>query len=113
MQSRFLCLTTRWFTSPPPLRLRKGPLDTLAAAYWVLQPTQRKERITRSLRWHAKNMKDAENPVGRLSLPGHRALEDELLKLDAVAERHSIDTSMVRRRVHKHRDGQLRRAVRA
>jgi hypothetical protein len=79
-----------------PASLARGALETLATAYWVLQPSQRNERISRALRWHAKNMKDAETAVGNLALPGHKALEDKLVKLDAVAVRRSLDAKAVR-----------------
>jgi hypothetical protein len=79
-----------------PASLARGALETLAAAYWVLQPTQRDERVTRSLRWHTKNMRDAEAAVGDLKLPGHTPLEEKLLKLDAVAAMRSLDTKRIR-----------------
>ncbi len=80
-----------------PASLARGALETLAAAYWVLQPAQRNERVTRSLRWHAKNMKDAETAVGHLNLPRHILLETKLAKLDAVAGKLSLDTKQIRR----------------
>ncbi len=79
-----------------PASLARGALETIAAAYWILQPAQRDERVTRSLRWHAKNMRDAEAAVGALKLPGHTPLEQKLLKLDAVANRRSLDTKTIR-----------------
>ena len=79
-----------------PASLARGALETLAAAFWVLQPTRRDERVTRSLRWHAKNMRDAEAAVGDLNLPGHRPLEEKLLKLDVVAAKRSLDTMAIR-----------------
>lgn len=80
-----------------PASLARGALETLATAYWVLQPAQRDERVTRSLRWHAKNMKDAETAVGHLKLSGHPPLEEKLAKLDAVAAKRSLDTKQIRR----------------
>jgi hypothetical protein len=79
-----------------PASLARGALETLAAAYWVLQPAQRDERVTRSLRWHAKNMRDAETAVGDLELPGHTPLEEKLSKLDAVAAKRSLDIKTIR-----------------
>jgi hypothetical protein len=90
-----------------PASLARGALETLAAAYWVLQPAQRDERVTRSLRWHAKNMRDAETAVGDLELPGHTPLEEKLSKLDAVAAKRSLDIKTVPRRLHKHRDREM------
>ncbi len=79
-----------------PASLARGALETLATAYWILQPAQRSDRVTRSLRWHAKNMKDAETAVGHLKLFGHPPLEDKLAKLDAVAAKRSLDTKLIR-----------------
>ena len=79
-----------------PASLARGALETLAAAYWVLQPAQRDERVTRSLRWHAKNMRDAETAVGDLELPGHTPLEEKLSKLDVVAAKRSLNIKTIR-----------------
>lgn len=79
-----------------PASLARGALETLAAAYWVLAPTQRNDRVERALRWHAKNMRDAETAVGELQLAGHPPLESKLVKLDAVAARRQINPRTVR-----------------
>lgn len=94
--AKVLIVDNRVLHIAAPASLARGALETLAAAYWVLQPGQRDERICRALRWHAKNMKDAETAVGYLELAGHPPLEDKLQKLDVVAARRSIDTKIVR-----------------
>lgn len=78
-----------------PASLARGALETLAAAYWVLQPAQRDERVSRSLRWHAKNMKDAEIALGHLELPGHPPLAKKLAILDAVAAKRTLDLKTI------------------
>jgi hypothetical protein len=70
-----------------PSSLARGALETFATAFWILQPTQRNERVTRSLRWHAKNMHDAEVTVGGLALAGHIPLKDKFARLDLVANK--------------------------
>lgn len=80
-----------------PASLARGALEVLATAYWVLQPTSRDRRVCRALRWHAKNMNDAETAVEPLGLPVHVPLEDKLEKLDAVAARRSLDACNIRR----------------
>lgn len=79
-----------------PASLAKGALETLSAAFWVLNPEAGEERVTRALRWHAKNMKDGETATKQLSLPGYVPLETKLSKLDAVAIRHGLDTREIR-----------------
>ncbi len=80
-----------------PASLARGALENLAAAFWVLHPGTRDERVTRALRWHAQNMKDANAAAAGLNLPGHKALEDKLQQLDGVAAKRSLDTKAVRR----------------
>ena len=79
-----------------PASLARGALETLAAAYWIVGPAQRDERITRALRWHAKNIQDADNAVGSLQLSGHQPLEQKLTKLDSVAAKRGLDPKIVR-----------------
>jgi hypothetical protein len=76
--------------------LARGALETLAAAYWVLDPVRRDERVTRALRWHAKNMRDAEKAAGHLRLPAHQPLESKLAKLDSIAAKRGLDPKIVR-----------------
>jgi len=78
-----------------PSSLARGALETFAAAYWILQPTQRNERVTRSLRWHARNMNDAETAVGDRKLPGHMPLKEKLAELDTVAKERSLNISAI------------------
>lgn len=80
-----------------PASLARAALETLAAAYWVLQPSLRDERIARSLRWHAQNMKDQEKAIGHLALPGNMPIAPKLAKLDAVAAKRSLDTKVIRK----------------
>jgi hypothetical protein len=80
-----------------PSSLARGALETLSAAYWILHPRQRNERVTRALRWHAKNMQDAERATGNLNLQGHVQLDIKLAKLDAIALNRGLDTKPIRR----------------
>ena len=78
-----------------PSSLARGALETFATAFWILQPTQRNERVTRSLRWHAKNMHDAEVAVGERDLAGHIPLKEKLARLDVVANKRSLDLGAI------------------
>lgn len=66
--------------------LIRGALENLAAAYWILHPEDRKERVERALRWWAKNYKDQHTAiVGYPEIGG--ALRDVTLpKVVAVGE---------------------------
>lgn len=73
-----------------PFSLSRGALENFTAAFWVLHPNSRDERITRSLRWHAKNFLDQDKAVEGLSLPGHTPLASKIAKIQAVADRRGI-----------------------
>lgn len=78
-----------------PFSLVRGSLENLAAAYWILHPKKRNERIEHALRWHAKNFHEqhlAYEPLGRSD---EAKREAKLVKLEAIAKRRGI-TSYVR-----------------
>jgi len=79
-----------------PSSLARGALENLAAAYWVLGPSGRDERVTRALRWHAKNMKDGNTALAPLGLPGITPVDDKLKKLYAVGAKRGIDEKAIR-----------------
>src|SRR3954451_8752379 len=51
-----------------PSSLARGALENFAAAYWILGPESRTDRIERQLRWHAKNFKDGSKAANRISV---------------------------------------------
>lgn len=73
-----------------PSSLARGALENFAAAYWVLGPEGRDERVERALRWYAKNFRDGDKATGLLNLPGAVAVEDKLQRLYAVGANRSI-----------------------
>jgi hypothetical protein len=77
-----------------PFSLSRGALENFAAAFWILHPNGRNDRIERALRWYAKNFKDQERAVGSLALQGHTPLEGKLQKLEAIAAKRGITTSI-------------------
>ena len=77
-----------------PFSLSRGALENFAAAFWILHPINRNDRIERTLRWHVKNFKDQEKAVSGLVLPGHRPLEPKLQKLEAIATQRKITTKL-------------------
>ena len=79
-----------------PWTLARVALETFSAAYWILQPAKRNERVTRALRWHAQNMRDSEKATDALGVPGHVSLKSKLAKLDVVAAGRSLDARAAR-----------------
>lgn len=76
--------------------LIRGSLENLAAAYWMLHPTRRNDRIERTLRWHAKNFKDQATALQPVGLADESTREAKLTKLDAIAVQRGIAASDVR-----------------
>ncbi len=79
-----------------PSSLARGALETLSAAYWMLHPVSRDERVTRALRWQAQNMRDADKAVRARNLAGHLSLDDKLASLDEVAAKRALDRKAIR-----------------
>lgn len=96
-----------------PSALARGALENFSAAYWVLGPKSRDDRIERALRWQAKNFKDGAKATASFNLPGAVALEDKLRKLSAIGRTRSIPESKGDpRHLHQHRGGEVRRGQR-
>lgn len=77
-----------------PFSLTRGALENFSAAYWILHPTTRNDRIERALRWQAKNFKDGNTAISEFALPNQTPLETKLLKLDAVAQNRGITANI-------------------
>ena len=73
-----------------PATLARGALETLAAAYWVLGPKERDERVARALRWHVKNMWDSNTALKPRGLT-RRPLDEMLKRVLAVADRRGLE----------------------
>lgn len=76
--------------------LIRGSLENLAAAYWMLHPTRRNDRIERTLRWHAKNFKDQATALQPVGLADESTREAKLSRLGAIAVQRGIVVSDVR-----------------
>jgi len=78
-----------------PSSLARGALENFAAAYWVLGPINRQERLERALRWHYQNVRDQHTALDvRLQLQSTR--EEQFAKLDSVAIQNSLDPKPLR-----------------
>ncbi|HVT64630.1 MAG TPA: hypothetical protein VHD81_05725 [Mycobacteriales bacterium] len=94
--AKVLVVDARLLHVAAPSSLARGAIENFAAAFWVLGPRRRVERVERALRWYAKNYKDQHNaahPIGR-STPGER--DANLNKLYAVGAKHGIDNKVIR-----------------
>jgi hypothetical protein len=66
--------------------LARGALENFGTAFWVLHPTEPTERITRALRWMAKNFKDKANFHRALLKKDDPSKTENLAKVQQVAE---------------------------
>jgi hypothetical protein len=75
--------------------LVRGSLENLSVAFWILHPTQRNDRIERTLRWHARNFHDQRLALEPIGLADAASQGDKLAKLDAIATPRGISTTSV------------------
>src|SRR5688572_8074481 len=68
-----------------PASLARVALENAATAVWVLGPTSREERVIRTLRWYARNFRDADTAVSGLNQPDYQPLKERLDRVGAVA----------------------------
>lgn len=66
--------------------LIRGALENFAAAFWVLHPAQRTDRIERALRWAVKNGKYEALALTEANLPNNTQVDvDQVVDLAAAA----------------------------
>lgn len=73
-----------------PFSLTRGALENFAMAAWVLNGQTQAERVSRALRWQAKNVKDSDRATSGKGIPGSRPIAERWGRLDEVADRHSL-----------------------
>lgn len=95
--AKVLVIDQRILHVAAPSSLARGALENFAAAYWILSPRNRRERITRALRWHAQNFKDSDSATKPLGPPAYSSLEGKMQKLYAVGAPLSIDEKAIKR----------------
>ena len=66
--------------------LIRGAIENLAAAYWVLHPSDRNQRVIRALRWMAKNYKDQNTAITDHPQAGGAPWAETLPKLLAIGQ---------------------------
>jgi hypothetical protein len=71
--------------------LIRGALENFAAAFWVLHPLDRSDRIEHALRWMVKNFKDQDKATAELNLPNYVPLDANLDKVVAVGEQAACE----------------------
>ncbi|MGV0749944.1 hypothetical protein [Mycolicibacter minnesotensis] len=70
-------------------------MENLAAAFWILHPTPRNDRIEHTLRWHARNFNEQLIAMDDLGLSDESTREAKLAKLDVVATSRGISPATV------------------
>jgi hypothetical protein len=78
----------------PPWSLARTAIENLATGFWILHPTSRQERVTRTLRWHYRNLRDQEEAL-RPIMPAFDPPEARIQKLSRVATGNSIEMKAV------------------
>lgn len=79
-----------------PFTLARGALETLTAAFWILHPSRRDDRVTRALRWHMKNFTDQNTALSNLEGSGYDGVEVRKASLFEVADRRGIPSSDIK-----------------
>jgi hypothetical protein len=79
-----------------PNSLARGALENFAAAYWILGPNQRNERVSRTLRWYAKNVKDQHTALLSLGMSDDQRRDAKLDALAAIAKERSAPGNVIR-----------------
>ncbi|WHT21884.1 hypothetical protein N8J89_12725 [Crossiella sp. CA-258035] len=68
-----------------PATLARGALECAATAVWIASPASRDERLTRTLQWQVKNIKDGDQAATSAGIAVPTPLEDRLDKVKNVA----------------------------
>lgn len=69
-----------------PYTLVRGALENAATALWIVHPSSRPERITRTLRWYANDARDGDTAKRAVGLPlGGKPLREHIAELGGIA----------------------------
>ena len=82
-----------------PYSLVRGALESFAAAYWMLGPDDRQERVLRTLRWQYQNERDQETALADLDIAGLRSHADRLGSIVVVGEGLALNRRAIEERV--------------
>lgn len=94
--AKLLLLDAQVLHVAAPFSILRGSLENLSAAFWILHPRRRNERVERALRWHAKNFLEQHTALEPLSLSTEAERDAKLAKLSTIATRLGISTEKVR-----------------
>lgn len=73
--------------------LARGAIENAAISYWLVSPSSRTERLSRTLRLHAMDVRDATNAMEDLGATALVSLEERMSHLRASAVKAGIDSS--------------------
>jgi hypothetical protein len=79
--AKMLIIDVRILHEAADYSLIRGALENFAAAFWVLHPPERNDRIEHALRWMVKNFKDQDKATAELNLPSYVPMQSKLEKV--------------------------------
>lgn len=78
-----------------PFTMLRSALESSATALWLLQPSNRSERLTRRLRLAAADTRDADQARRGAGLTSPQPLDEQLRQLQDICRRGSGDTQTI------------------
>lgn len=75
-----------------PFSLSRAALETISAAFWILHPASRDDRITNTLRWHSKNFADQVEAIDTLQ---REDLDEKRSRLYGIADRRGLRRDII------------------
>jgi hypothetical protein len=78
-----------------PFTLVRAVLENACAAVWLLQPPQRKDRLTRRLRLAIADIRNGEQARQLIGQAGPRTEQERIDQIRAIASRAGIDAAAV------------------
>ncbi|MCD4533560.1 hypothetical protein LRP67_05650 [Nocardioides sp. cx-169] len=73
--------------------LARGAIENAAITYWLVAPPTRRERVLRTLRLHAMDVRDATNATDDLGATALVTLDERMEQLRALAAAAGIDST--------------------
>jgi hypothetical protein len=77
--------------------LARGSLECAAVALWVLSPLDQRERVSRALRWHLKDIQDGDTAAVDLGVPVPTPRQERVAKVERVATTQGLDWNEIKK----------------
>lgn len=92
-----LVLNSGFMHLAAPATVARGALECASTAVWIASPSSRDERISRTLRWNATDVKDGDKAATGFGVPVPTPLQDRYDKIEAVANKRSLPFNVIKR----------------